>query len=463
MISSSKVAFFFLAIVSVSCSTENEEQLTNTDFLTPDWTESTHGKEINPNYTEVFPQDKVNTLEITMTDSDWEFIQADMEEKFGSAFGIGGNQPGGGAVGGGGIPTFGTDDPDYVAVSLKFNGLEWYKVGFRLKGNSTLSTSWRNGIYKLPFRLDFDEFEEQYAQIENQRFYGFNELSFSPGANDNTLIREKVGADIFRRAGIASSQTAFYKVFINFGSGIKYCGVYTMVEVVDDTMIKNQFGSDDGNIYKPESAFKSFIEDEFEKKNNKGEADFSDVQAAIAALNSSTRNTDAPQWRASLETSFNVDHFIKWLAVNTTMHNWDTYGAMAHNYYLYNDADKGLTWIPWDNNEAMSNRGKRSELTLSLSGISNSWPLIRYIADDPVYYANYKEYVHEFAEQVFTVDSMNELFDTYHNLISPYVIGPEQTEEDKHTHLTSRASFQNDLTSLKQHVAAQAEAVNELN
>ncbi len=107
------------------------------------------------------------------------------------------------------------------------------------------------GIYKLAFRRKLDAFEDYYPQIKNQRRCGLQELSVSPGANDGTLIREKASADIFKDAGIPSSRTAFYKVYIDFGDGKKYCGVSTMVEVVDDTMINDQFDDDDCNIYKP--------------------------------------------------------------------------------------------------------------------------------------------------------------------------------------------------------------------
>ena len=41
----------------------------------------------------------------------------------------------------------------------------------------------------------------------------------------------------------------------------------------------------------------------------------------------------------SLEAHFNVRAYLKLLAVNQTMQNWDTYGAMTHNYYLYGDPD----------------------------------------------------------------------------------------------------------------------------
>ena len=45
------------------------------------------------------------------------------------------------------------------------------------------------------------------------------------------------------------------------------------------------------------------------------------------------------------------------LALNQAMVNWDTYGRMTHNYYLYSDpSDDRFTWIPWDLNEAILER-----------------------------------------------------------------------------------------------------------
>jgi spore coat protein CotH len=349
-----------------------------------------------------------------------------------------------------------SNEPKYVAVSMKFNGKEWYRVGFRLKGNSSLSSIWRAGIFKLPLRLKMDEFEDQYPEIQDQRFYGFKELSLSPAFKDNSLIREKVTADIFRMAGIPAAQTAFYKMYIDFGDGLKYCGVYTMLETIEDEMLKAQFGEEKGNAYKPESTFQTFNQAQFEKKNNEEAADWSDVKAAITALNDPIRTTNAAQWRTNFEKTFNVDHFIKWLAVNTTLVNWDTYGAMAHNHYLYNHSTKKLTWIPWDNNEALTSNAR---VQLSLAGVTSGWPLIRYIANDAVYYAKYKSYVKEFNNNIFTTVKMNELFDRNTALIAPYVNGTEK-EQVPYSNLTSLSNFIAALPILKQHVISRNQVVS---
>ncbi len=232
---------------------KNAETITPSN-ANPDWSTESHSNDADPNYTVVFPQDKVNSLEISMTKETWQEVRTDMISVKGSDFGVGGNQPGGGGMGGVNSST----EPKYVSVTMKFNGKTWNNVGFRLKGNSSLSSIWRGGIYKLPFRMQFDEFEDKYPEINDQRLYGFKEVSMSPAFKDNSLIREKVASDIFRMAGMPSAQTAFYKVFINFGDGLKYCGVYTMIEAVEDTMLKSQFGEKSGNLYKPESTFQNF-------------------------------------------------------------------------------------------------------------------------------------------------------------------------------------------------------------
>lgn len=422
----------------------------------PDWTDATHGN-VTPDYTTVFPQDAVNTIEITIGATKWASIRSNMTSIYGADFGsnVGGPPPGPGST---------TTEPNYVDVTLKFNNKTWKNVGFRLKGNSTLRSAWASGNYKLPFRLNFDEFEDTYTGVTNQHFYGFEELTFSPGYKDQSLIREKITADIFRMGGIPAPQTAFYRVYVDIGAGLKYWGVYCSVEVPDDNMIKNQLSEESGNTYKPESTLSGFVASQFEKKNNETAADYSDVQQFISNLNSSLRTSNAAQWRTNLESNFNIDHFTKWLAINNAIVNWDTYGAMAHNYYLYNHSTKNLLWIPWDNIEALSKSpgitgtvsgggpGGMSGLSLSMNEVTSSWPLIRFVADDPVYFQKYKEHLKTFRNTVFIQSEMDFLIDKYYNLISPYAIGANG-EQTGYTYLTSSASFTNEKQNLKTHIS----------
>lgn len=450
----------FALIALFACRKENSGEpgnLTATDTVkyNPDWTFASHGN-AEQDYQRVFPQQSVNTIEITMTAAQWTSIKTNVRSIVGTDFGV---------AGGGPPPATNATEPDYVDVSLTFNGKTWKNVGFRLKGNSTLRTAWQTGNYKLPFRLNFDEFEDKYPAITNQHFYGFEEMSFSPGAKDPSLIREKAASDIFRMAGIPCAQTSFYRVSIDFGSGLRYCGVYTGIELPDDNMIKEQFGEEKGNIYKPESNLTNFTISLFEKKNNETTADYSDVQQLVSILNSPTRTTAPAQWRTQLEAVFNVDHFLKYLAINNGMVNWDSYGVMAHNFYLYNHSVKKLTWIPWDHNEALNgNPGitgttgggggqpGRSGLSLSMNEVAASWPLIRYIADDPVYMQTYKDQLKAFRNNILVESTMHAMFDKYYNLIQPHATGTNG-EQAGATYLTGGAAgLTTALTALKTHI-----------
>lgn len=428
-----------------------------------DWTDATHGN-VPPDYSVVFPQEAVNKIEITIGSTNWTKIRNNMIALYSSDFGVGSGAPPGGPGGG-----FSTTEPDYVDVTLKFNGKTWKNVGFRLKGNSSLTSAWRSGIYKLPFRLNMDKFEDSYPGIKNQHFYGFEEMSFSPGYKDQSLIREKMAADIFRLDGVPAPRTAFYRVYVDIGAGLKYWGVYCNVEIPDDNMIKDQFGEESGNMYKPESQLSSFKLSDFEKKNNETAADYSDVQTFVTALNASTRTSNPAKWRTDLEAVFNMNHFAKYLAINNAIVNWDTYGNMAHNYYLYHHSTQQLVWIPWDNNEALSRSpgitgttsgGPGSTgMSLSMNEITSAWPLLRYLSDDAVYMQQYKDYLKSFNNTVFSQAAMDALIDKYYALITPYAIGTDG-EQTGYTYLTSSSSFTAEKQKLKTHISNRKALIN---
>ena len=352
-------------------------------------------------------------------------------------------------------------DPIWVPCSFNFNDTEWYHVGIRFKGNSSLQSAYRSGNNKLSFKLDFDEFEDDYPQIKNQRFYGFKQLNLNNNYNDPSLMREKVGADLFRQFGLASAQTAFCVVYVDHGEGPQYFGVYALIEEVDDTVLESQFINDSGNLYKPDGDAASFAlgtydDSEMEKKNNEEEADYSDVLALYDVINSDTRTTDVEAWRIELSNIFDVDLFLKWLAANTTIQNWDTYGRMTHNYFLYNNpASNQLTWIPWDNNEAFQIGNQEGALSLRLNEVGSNWPLIRYIIDIDEYRETYDLYLEEFISEVFVPSEMSFVYEGYYQLLKEYAYA----EENSYSFLNSDADFDNAVNTLKTHAQSRTDAV----
>ena len=375
--------------------------------------------------------------------------------------------PGGGRVMGvggmGGMES--SENPDYVESTLEFDGGVWTHVGIRFRGNSTLRSSWNSGSLKISLKLDMDEFEDDYPEIDDQRFYGFKQLALVSNASDETLLREKLATGIFRDAGVAAPQTAFYAVYLDYGEGPEYLGLYTLIEIVEDTVIQTQFEEHDGNVYKPSGPGATFAagslnEASFEKQSNQDAEDWSDIETLFEALHAETRTSDPAAWRDSLEAVFNVDTFLNWLAANTVMQNWDTYGTMNHNYYLYHDPTSGqLTWIPWDNNEALSESGgMRNSVSLDMSDVGDQWPLIRYLLDDKVYHQQYVDQVETFIQVAFDPAELAAQIQEWSDLIAPYVIGENGEIAAGHSHLDSEEEFEQALSALNEHIESRYQA-----
>jgi len=150
-----------------------------------------------------------------------------------------------------------------------------------------------------------------------------------------------------------------------------------------------------------------------------------------------------------LEEVFNTDVFLKYLAVNTVIQNWDTYGRMTQNYYLYNNPDNGkLTWIPWDNNEALQEGKMGGSLELDFSDLqSGRWPLIEHLYEDEVYRVKYDEYVLETIVEYFDASTMQSTYENYASLIEEYV----NDEIPGYTFLENSSDFRSAISQLKQH------------
>ncbi len=492
-----------LAVSSCASTTTeiNAEQTLNTDTRSL-------SEEAPPDYEIVFPDDRVNEIVITISPEDYADMMANMSDLYGEfgsgetrnfgverAAGEGVQQPFAvpengdqkqavpftdeqklpapadtvpfqrdrNAAPGDQMMMDSKENPIWVEVAINFNGENWEHVGIRYKGNSSLKSSWSSGNNKLPFKLDFDQFEDDYPETENQRFYGFKQLSFASNFSDSSYLHELVAADIFCDAGVPAAQTTFYAVYFNCGEGPVYYGLYTAVEVVDDTVIETQFSDDSGNVYKPSGRAATFAEGTFNTQSmdletNLEDADYSDIEALYNTLHADQRLTDPEQWRSDLEEVFDVNGFLRWLATNTLIQNWDTYGSMSHNYYLYHDpASDRLVWIPWDNNEALrSERGRSAAVELDMSNVDENWPLISYIIDDEIYQERYNSYLFEIATNIFNPERMETIYTDLHELIAPYV----EKEQPGYTTLTDITLFEDSVETLMQHTRERYEAAS---
>jgi spore coat protein CotH len=192
------------------------------------------------------------------------------------------------------------------------------------------------------------------------------------------------------------------------------------------------FGDDSGNLYKPSGPGANLQASQFDprwfpKLTNKA-SDWSDVARLVRTLHD--ERSDASAWRKGLESTIDVGGFLRWLAVNTVIQNYDSYGVAPHNYLLYaSPRDAGrFQWIPIDFNRALYDGPSSPESRarrLDLSDVDGRWPLIRFLIDDPAYRGAYYREMAGFLAEVYKPEAIKSLIERARDRVAPYVIGPE--------------------------------------
>lgn len=134
----------FNFLVGMPCACHNNESIeevsdeaeeeTIVDTKTyPDWTDATHSKNTELDYSTVFNQNEVLCFYIKIDSDDWLNMQSDLSSNLGSTS----RRPC--------QATTSDFDPIWVPCSFNFNDTECYHVGIRYKGNSSLQSTYQSG------------------------------------------------------------------------------------------------------------------------------------------------------------------------------------------------------------------------------------------------------------------------------------------------------------------------------
>lgn len=239
----------------------------------------------------------------------------------------------------------------WAECTFECGGQRLTNVAIRFKGNSSFAMS-RQSL-KRPFRLDFNRGHK------GRQFLGLKALSLNNNFNDSTQLREALGYEVCRQAGVPAPRTAFARVYLTVpGQRTNdLLGLYTLAEPVDNQFLQSRFGTKKGLLLKPErlpsleylgenwSAYTNRYGPKTEAKPA-DEQRFIDLTRFIARAEDRALETDLP---AKLD----LDNFLRYVAVNALLANYDSFVGNGHNYYFFQPADGGkASFIPWDLNEA---------------------------------------------------------------------------------------------------------------
>jgi CotH kinase protein len=293
--------------------------------------------------------------------------------------------------------------------NVSIDGASIGPVGIKMKGNFSVIFNRAQQRTKFPFKISFDAFF-------NQKYDGLRKINLNTNTNDPSFMREAMAYRLFRDADIAAPRTAFTKLYVND----EYMGLFSLVENVDKTFLKHNFGSDDdGNLYKgitsdfSWSGFdKSAYKKELSLKTNETEDDWTRLIAFFNLINNGSKQSI----KDSLVQVFELDQYLKIAAIERLIFSWDSYTGSGSNYYVYESENGKIRWIPWDYNETF--QVANGKINPSFLVPRNNRPLLKSIFEDKEWRQQYMGIVCEMLEnKMFSVEKILPQIKNWYNLI----------------------------------------------
>ena len=135
------------------------------------------------------------------------------------------------------------ENEEYSLCSVEIDGEEFRNVGIRAKGNTSLSSVSAMDSDRYSFKIEFD----QYDSSEN--YYGLDKLSLNNLIQDNTCMKDYMVYQMMREFGVDAPLCSYAYITVN---GEDW-GLYLAVEGVEESFLQRNYGSDYGELYKPDS------------------------------------------------------------------------------------------------------------------------------------------------------------------------------------------------------------------
>ena len=283
-------------------------------------------------------------------------------------------------------------------------------IGVRFRGNTSLNAQ------KKSFKINVDKYVDQ-------NFYGLSELNLIGNQNDPSLLRAKLCWDFFRDAGVPACRTSYIRVYVNE----TYMGVYLNVEQIDNRFADVRFDDGTGNLWKclygsdlnyQGSNPTLYTDDAYDLVENEFQNNYAELAQFINVLN----NTPLSSLPCELEKVFNVHDYLKIMAADMLLGNWDNYIFNKNNFYLYHNEKTGkLEYIPYDLDNTLGidwvgiDWGQRNLYSWTTS---SNRPLFTRLLQIPAYRNEFSNYVNEFVATTFNANTIELQAQQIQNIIA---------------------------------------------
>jgi len=307
-----------------------------------------------------------------------------------------------------------------------------------MKGNASLGAAGA----KKSWKIDTDYF------VRGQEYRNLKQLLFNNNFADPSLLREKLAYDMMAFAGVPAGHTAYVEFWIDIiddDQPAEYWGIYTLVERVDAKFVANRFGRQQGigNLYKADALLEEGAADlayygpdisdypmprgevAYGLQTNLENPDYSDIISLCHVMDGVDYRTP-DDFATALEGTFNVDGYLRYLAVIFTNLNLDTYPYTGNNFCLYDNLTTGKVEIlPWDLNNSWGHFGGDAQFPLygqpcCLGPLA--WaPLFTRVFEVEDYRRDYSAYVDLLVRFWFDDESFGERAAALQKMIGPYL------------------------------------------
>ena len=217
----------------------------------------------------------------------------------------------------------------WFSATVTVDGETHADVGVRKKGflGSQSDT-------KPSLKLRFDKY------VDNQSLGGVMErMTLNNSVQDPSMVNTCLSYRVFAAAGSPAPRCNFATVSVNG----KDMGLYVHVEEIKKPFLARHFDSADGNLYEGTiSDFTPEYRGTIEKKNNEDAADWSDIDAVVAALQD---RSDAGL--EALGEIVDLDRYLTYWATEVLVGHWDGYAGNRNNYWFYREPGGRFVFIPW--------------------------------------------------------------------------------------------------------------------
>jgi len=237
-------------------------------------------------------------------------------------------------------------DDTYYICDFRWNDQIVRNIGIRSRGTGS-----RSGV-KPGLRVDFDRY------TSDQKFLGLKSVILRNNTQDPSGLRERLGMLMFRRMGLKAEREAHTRLYVNSN----YVGLFTIVESVDKTWLKKNYGENDGYLYEykfDNTAAEPFVfryvgsdpglyvPVPFKPETHETAPRPEEFERFIWTVDS----VGDALWRRAMEEFLDLKGFITHLAVENFLAEEDgitgDYGP--NNFYIYRFENRNLlVFIPWD-------------------------------------------------------------------------------------------------------------------